>query len=424
MKKATFFFMIMLVILLSSIERVNAEEFPFAGFTISLEEKVMEEEQKIIVTKGGIDSFETVLDHDGYDLHYNGVSMFGDYIVVYGYAMGGFDMRDYSGFFFVLDEAGSILFGEEDVFDYGFREDVKNIYTYDHHLMVELQQTNDNDYQVEVMKHIYLLYDETLNLIAEHTIEGLVHDVNVDEDLLFGRTSSGEVFDFGISSDGDLIWKDDYIGVEDSAVYDNEVCLTFLNDIVLNDEIYRNNTCVDTIGTHYLRYNDEMITFDIEPVIEGVEDGQIYYESVMISYTGGYALLNGDNYSNHQEIIDIGHYQFVIEGINGYVKELNFEIGSVVEGITNNTVYDEAVTISFTGQGYLNNQFITSPMTVEHDGEYILKIKGNDGYLESYYFEITGDEEETNFMDFVQKVDVFVLGTILIIGIVVVKKKR
>lgn len=424
MKKATFLFMIMVIMLMISMKGVHAEEFPFAGFTISLEEKVIDDEQKIIVTKGGIDSFETVLEHKGYHLYFNGVSMFGDDVVVYGYAMGGYDMRDYSGFFFVLDEAGDIVFGEENVFDYGFREDVKNIYTYDHHLMIELQQTSDNGYQVEVMNHIFILYDETYQLIAEHTIEERVDGVQVEEDLLFGRTSSGDEFDFGISSSGELIWKDDYIGVEDQGVYDEEVCLTFLNEIVLNDEIYRNNTCVDTIGTHYLRYNDQTITFDIEPIIDGVEDGQIYYEGVVISFSGGYALLNGDSYSNHQEIIDIGHYHFVIEGLNEYQRELNFEIGSVVEGITNNTVYEEGVTITFTGQGYLNNQYITSPVTVENDGEYILKIKGQDGYLESYYFEIDAQEEEKTFLDFVQKVDVFVLGAVLMIGIVVVKKKR
>jgi len=408
MKKATFLFM-MLIVLLGASKEVGAKEYHFTGFTVSLEEIMIDDERKVLITKGGMDPFETILGLEGYHLFYNGLTMYGDDFVVYGYAMGGYDMRDYSGFFFVVDEDGTIVLGEEGVLDYDFRGDVKNVYTYDDHLMIELQQTNEIGYHIEVMHHIYLLFDETYTMIAEHSVDGLVHEVFVDDWILRGRVESGTQFDFGISSSGELIWKD---------------CLKFLNDVILNDELLTSNTCIDTIGSHYLRYNDNTINFYIEPLIEGVEEGHIYYEPVMISYNGGYATLNDDGYTSHQEIIDIGYYRFVIEGVNGYKKELNFEIGAVVEGITNNTVYEEGVTVHFTGQGYLNNQYVKSPVIVEHDGEYILKIKGQDGYLESYYFEIVSVKEETTFIDFVQKVDVFVLGAVLIIGIVVVKRKK
>jgi hypothetical protein len=424
MKKATFLFIFIMICFSMSFNELKAEEFSFSGYTVSLEEQVIDGEGKIIVTKGGINPFETVIGIEGYNLHYNGVSIYGEHFVIYGYTVGGHDKRDYNGFFFILDKDGVVLLGEEGLIDYGFREDVKNVYTYDHRLMVEVLQTTDIDYQVTEMKHIYLLYNESFELVQEHSISETMKEVVVKDKILLGRYQTGDLFDFGILSSGEIVWKEDNIGVSDGAVYNHEVCLNFINQITLNDEIITDDICVDVIGTHYLTHNDQTITFDIEPFIEGVEDGSIYYEPVMISFNGGYATLNGDSYASNQEILDIGKYVFVVEGLNEYKKELHFEIGSVVEGITNNTVYEEDVTIQFTGQGYLNNQYVTSPITIDNDGEYIFKIKGKDGYLESYYFEILSVKEESGFLDFVQKVDVFVLGTVLIIGIVIVKKKR
>jgi hypothetical protein len=424
MKRATFLFILIVISCSMSLKELKAEEFSFSGFTISLEETVIDGEGKIIVTKGGINPFETVIGIEGYHLYYNGVSMYEEYFVIYGYTLDNQNNREYDGFFYVLDKDGDVILGEEGLLDYGFREDVKNVYTFDHRLMVEVKQSTDNDYQVSVMKHIFLLYNESLELIQEHSISENIKEISVKDKILLGRYQTGDLFDFGILSSGELIWKDDHIGVNDGEVYYNEVCLNFINQVTLNDEIITDDICIDVIGTHFLTYNDQMITFEIEPIIEGVADGSIYYEPVTISFNGGYATLNGDSFANHQEIVDIGQYVFVVEGLNDYKKEVHFEIGSVVEGITNNTTYEENVTIEFTGQGYLNNQYVTSPVTVNNDGEYIFKIKGKDGYVESYYFTIESVKEKNRLLDFIQKVDVFVLGTVLILGIVVIKKKR
>ena len=56
-------------------------------------------------------------------------------------------------------------------------------------------------------------------------------------------------------------------------------------------------------------------------------------------------------------------------------------------------------------------------------GEYILKINGENNYLETYFFSIEKIEEETRFIDFVQRVDILVLVVVLVSGGIILKKK-
>lgn len=424
MKKATFLLALFLTLVVGQKQGIYAEEFPFSGFTISLEEQVIDGDQQILITKGGINPFQVNFGMEGVDFYYNDVELYMDYIVVYGYALDSNDERNYNGFILVLTKTGDIVYSNKESLDYGLNETVSNLYNLSGHMVVELEQSRDLGQSVETVKHIFLIYNEDFVLVEEHHIDGAIKEIQLVGDRLLGRTSSGEDFDFGFRSTGDVIYDGENIGVDNGGVYQGEVCMNFLNPVMLNEEILEDYACVDAVGQYTLLMDDYQLQFTIEPIIEGVEDGKTYYETLMIGFNSGYATLNGDNYSSNEEITEIGQYYFVLHGINGYTKELTFEIGSVVKGITNNTVYQEAVTIQFSGQGYINNQYIESPFTVEQPGEYILKIKGLDGYVESYYFEIEEQEESHSLRDFIQKVDVFVLGGVLIVGLVVIKRKK
>jgi len=423
MKKATFLLFCLVGLLLSMQTASKAEEFELSGFTIGLEEQIVDGDQQIIITKGGINPFRVRYGMEGVDLYYNDVAMYMDYIVVYGYSIAS-NERDFDGFFLVLDGDGEIIYASEEPIDFGLNETISGLYNLNGHLVLEVEQSRDLGQSIEIMKHIFFIYDDEFELVEEHHVEGAIKEVQVEGDRLLGRTSSGDQFDFGFRVNGEVIYQDDSIGVEDGGVYQGEVCMNLLNPVVLNDEIIEEYACVEAVGFYVLELEDYQISFTIEPVIEGVKDGQIYYESISIGFDSGYATLNGDNYTSNEEISGIGQYHFVLHGLNGYEKEINFEIGSVVEGITNNTVYQDAVTLRFIGQGYINNQYIESPYTVEQPGEYIFKIKGMDGYVESYYFEIEEEQKENSLRDFVQKVDVFVLASVLVVGIVVIKKKK
>ena len=99
-------------------------------------------------------------------------------------------------------------------------------------------------------------------------------------------------------------------------------------------------------------------------------------------------MLNNDIYVSGTVISKPGNYELSIRGIGNYLEKYNFTITSNLEGIVNDHTYNEPVEISFNGDAYLNNQFVTSPLVVSDVGDYILKIKGENNYLETYYFQI------------------------------------
>ncbi len=170
-------------------------------------------------------------------------------------------------------------------------------------------------------------------------------------------------------------------------------------------------------------YNGYTYRFVVEPIVTGVTDNEVYLETVTPVIKTGKAYLNNDLYVSGTPITEPGNYTLKVDGLNNYEKIYNFSINSSVTGILNNQVYDNDVQIEFEGEGYLNNTFIESPYTVTDDGEYLLKIRGEGNYLETYYFSVEKAEEETTVIDYVQKYDVVFLGVVVIVGGIILKKK-
>ena len=150
---------------------------------------------------------------------------------------------------------------------------------------------------------------------------------------------------------------------------------------------------------------------------------EIYNNSVTPVISSGNVILNNDIYISNTEITNPGNYEFIVNGANNYTENLSFTITSNLEGIINNNIYIEPITLDFNGNGYLNNQFIESPYEVIESGDYIFKIRGENNYMETYFFSIEEEVNETSFIDFVQRVDILVLVVVLISGGIILKKK-
>ena len=146
-------------------------------------------------------------------------------------------------------------------------------------------------------------------------------------------------------------------------------------------------------------------------------------EWVYAFVSGGNVMLNNDIFVSNTEINKPGNYELIINGANDYHDMIDFTITSNLEGIINNNTYLDPVNISFKGDGYLNNNFIQSPYEITESGEYILKIKGENNYLETYYFSIQDEVKKASLIDFIQKVDILVFVVVLISGGIILKKK-
>lgn len=129
-------------------------------------------------------------------------------------------------------------------------------------------------------------------------------------------------------------------------------------------------------------------TFTIEPTIEGVEDGGVYTTTLNPNINAENMTLNGDDYNN-EEIANCGNYTLVINGTNDYTQSLSFVIETILTGVENGSKYDGEVTPSFTkGTALLDGEAYTSGTKITSPGNHTLVISGENGYSVSCTFTV------------------------------------
>jgi len=109
----------------------------------------------------------------------------------------------------------------------------------------------------------------------------------------------------------------------------------------------------------------------IAPIISNVENGKVYKSKVIALFNEGFGLLNGSPYTSGTDITQDGTYTLIVTdpaGNNSTVK-FNIDITSpVVNGVTNNGIYNTNVTITFNkGTAELNGAAFRSGSQVALD---------------------------------------------------------
>ena len=131
------------------------------------------------------------------------------------------------------------------------------------------------------------------------------------------------------------------------------------------------------------------ISFTINVRIDGVKDGEHYQDAVCPSINSDQILLNGNAYESGTVISAIGYHKIKISGAGGYEKEISFTIDAVIDGVTNNSVYQEAITPTInTDNLTLNGADYDSGTTVSTIGNYVLVVSGENGYKVEIAFTI------------------------------------
>ncbi len=183
-------------------------------------------------------------------------------------------------------------------------------------------------------------------------------------------------------------------GVEDGNTYYTPVTPTISGGTVtLDGEKYESGTPISTKGNHTLTITgangfSKSITFTIEPTILGVEDGQTYTETLRPNINAENMTLNGVEYQN-EPIENCGNYALVITGTNGYSKTISFVIATVVSDLADEGTYDGSVTPSFTkGKATLNGEEYISGTPVTTPGMNTLIITGENDYSLTYTFTV------------------------------------
>ena len=421
--KKTVFLLLLIVIFVFSVEnkifgsddyyQIDNSEFIITG----IEENGV---NGFTIEKTGVNPFYSKVIDSSEHYFITGIKEIRDYYILYGYGFSRNSDTEYDSLYFVLDHAGNII--NKDLRDYGNMESIKDIFYIDDVLITYTESVIDNDYTYQFKTNFFTSFDQNFNFLDSIEIGKKVYQTK-SNDTFISIGYNKEEYDLGIKSDLSLIDKNDLLSIKEGEVYTETVSIEFINGATLNGEYIENGITLSYPGNYTLNYNNKIYNFTIAPIISGVVDNGIYSESITPKISGGNIMLNNDLYVSNTEIYNPGNYELTINGANNYVESLDFTITSNLKGITNNNVYFEPVNISYSGDGYLNNNFIQSPSEITQSGEYVLKIKGENNYMETYYFSIQKEVKKAGLIDFIQKVDIIVLVVVLVSGGIILKKK-
>ena len=222
------------------------------------------------------------------------------------------------------------------------------------------------------------------------TVKNLTEVNNVGNYTLvvFGANGYSSEYKFSISLNLE--------NVENGGVYTSAVTpIINADNIYLNGEAFISGTAITNVGYHTIRITGvggyvREITFTIDAEIHGVADGEHYQSAVCPSINSDQIYLNGNAYESGTVISSIGYHKIKILGVGGYKHELSFTIEATINGVTNNSVYQGAITPTInTDNLKLNGANYISGTSISTVGDYLLVVSGENGYKVEIAFTIT-----------------------------------
>ena len=343
-----------------------------------------------------------------------------DLHVFYGYTHNYEGNNYYDSFALILDKLGNEKFVLLE--DFGELEEVRDVVELDNVLLFRIEQSAEDEYEdIVFSNNLFVTYDFEYNQLNTESVNNQIYRQKTTDQLYLYDFDYEEGYSGALTSDLEIL--DDTLDITNNQVFQDSTTVLFFNQGILNGTIVENGVTIDYPGNYELEYSGYTYRFVVEPIITGVLDNEVYQEEVTPIVKKGKSFINNDLFVSGTTLTEPGNYILKIEGVNGYEKLINFSINSNVSGILNDQTYDDPVQIEFEGEGYLNNTYIESPYTVSEEGEYLLKIRGEGDYLETYYFTVEKPEDESSIIDYVQKYDVVFLGVVVIVGGIILKKK-
>jgi len=422
MKKTVFLFLLAFALLLNVTNETHASEdvYQIDNFEIIVTSIKENGITGFTVEKTGGNPFVSTITNDLEHYFITGVKQIEDYYVLFGYGFTNNSETEYDSLLFVIDSAGNTI--TKDLRDYGSMENIVDVFYIDDIFITCTEKVNDIGFGYEFNSNYFTSYDLDFSYLDSVEISSKIHELSSNEMYVLVAYGSTE-YDIGIRSDLSIISKNELLNISEGQVFNETVTIEFINTATINNEYVENGVTIDYPGDYTLIYNNNIYNFIVSPLISGVTNKQIYNDSVTPIISSGNIILNNDIFIPGTSVSMPGNYELTVTGANNYSSEISFTITSNLTGIVNNNVYMDPITLEYNGNGYLNNQFIESPFEVEDPGDYIFKIRGENNYLETYFFTIEDDVKETSFIDFVQRVDILVLVAVLISGGIILKKK-
>lgn len=309
---------------------------------------------------------------------------------VFGYA----DLKRtpsvYDGFLIAFDDAGTII--AEEIFDYDHLEEVRDVQIGRDAFFVHLSQSKDDRHEALPHRRDFLL-SVTDTVEVMHEQDARILRVLYEQDALYFSERHQGGYEHAVHVHEGLLEAGKIHGLEDQGQYRGEVTFHSLCETsTFEDEPFKRSLSVDYPGHYTVGCDGEAHTFTLHPSIEGVTLHEQSSAPVSIDVSGGRIWLNEDLYVNKSMVDMPGDYTLRVEGANGYETTDLFVLGSGLEGVEEGGVYSNVKTVFFSGEGFLNDEPITSGHSLKTSGVHTLKITGADDYEETVSFEILPDE--------------------------------
>jgi len=377
----------------------------------------------LIITKRGENPFMKAYTYEGRSSYVRDVTCNDDEYTFFGYTTTGDSINFYDTLVFTMDASGNVIF--EEAIDFGGNEETIGAVWVDQVLFTifRVDDLGDrwNDIDPEFDYAVVKTYDMNYEYLDTLILENEIIQYDSSDKLLLLYYSYQDEVDIGIDTAMNLYYDSDVFDLK--GFYDGEVGIAFINEAVLNGESLENGLYINYPGIYSFEYNDQKYPFVLHPIVEGVEHLKTYNESVTPLISAGNITLNNELYLSGTEIHNPGNYELTITGINGYQQTIQFTITPKVEGVINGHDYDDPFVITFEGEGYLNNSLVVSPLQIEEDGDYVLRVNGVGGFSNQYEFTFTEENNKLTAQDFVQKIDILILVVAVVIGVIIIKKK-
>lgn len=333
--------------------------------------------------------------------------------VIVGERLSRQEEQHYDIFIFRLNLQGDVL--EESVFEATRNDAIKHVFVDEYTTMIHTHAqyipSGEQDLIRYADKVYWIAYGDILETY-EFT-EEFTHAKQFGQAvaLYLGHPQIPEVL---ILDQHHVLRQGQLRGVEARGEYHGEVTLQFVGSLWLNGRLFHTPVTLTEPGLYDIVFEGATFHFTLHPTIEGVTPSGLYKESLRIYYSAGQALLNEDLYYSGALIGTPGHHRLVFTAPN-YHFEIPFTLTANVQGILDRQVYTTSKTITFQGEGYLNNTFITSPHEIKESGQYMLRVYGLGGYEETHNFTLQLEPQST--IDYWQIGEILLLSTSILCGL-------
>lgn len=420
MKKVIFLFLIMLC-QIPSVDAANEVLFDVNGETIKTSRERIEGVDYLYLERLGNQPFFTTVSVEGHVFNISNIRYVNQQYVAYGSVHNQESDTYYDAWILWLDSHGNVI--QYQIYELGKLEQISYVDYLEDTWMVLLKQHQDINHEIVYDTNYIMTLHPDLTLAESVEFSEEITSVTREHNRWLISSDHGQTIFASITASLEVTRTTESISIEPNQEFYGEVHIPFLNSALINGEEYHNGVTIAYPGYYVITYHNRNIPFTVSPIVTGIEDGMIVTDDVSFIVSSGQVFVNELLYESGVIIDEPGYYEVTITGVNGYVKTMHFTITAQTNNLINDHIYTEPFVVEFKGRGYLNNQYIESPIEIEKDGEYLLFIEGEGGYLEQYMFELKTKEKEPTMLDYIQKYDFIVFGIVIVMGVFVYKKK-